>query len=173
MLAEQKCLHLLPASHHLPTHLAAWTEQTPDITVLECYADLATQGFLTKALQPPQSLPAVLAIFHLHTSCFGSCHEKQPQMPAQQVSDMAQIEGKDMLAGRHHHSGSSNAPQEMMHHSCLSGKDLRRAFEKPPADRAEEGNLGSRLLGLAQRLELSCPADLLCAIQQGPRPIAE
>ena len=156
---------------HLPLQLSAWTKQVPHIAVLECYADLAIQGFLTKSVQPPQSLAAILAITHLHASCFGIGLQEPPHKLPQQMTSMAKRHSSEMPA--------ASAPEKVNNDDqggeavCISPESSKPAeafhpFVKPSNCRAPASDSEEKLHGLVRRLKLSCPADLLAAIADLP-----
>ncbi|KAK9841206.1 hypothetical protein WJX74_001891 [Apatococcus lobatus] len=140
-LAEQRSLHLLPAPKNLPLELEAWTGQLPHISVLDCYADLAIQDFLKRSmLAAPYSLPAALAIQHLHAACFlerplgQGMQLVQPSEPQSSATDL---------------TGPS------------SGGTGSAAFKKPAASYGVGDSLASKLHSLKERLELGCSFQMM------------
>ena len=145
-LSEQRSLHLLPALEHLPLEHEAWTSQIPDISVLECYADMAMHGFLTKSMQSSRhSFPAALASHYLHTACFS---EEQGQFLLS--VDHLNPHSMDLCPTRH-----------------ASKDPLEAAFIKPSANDDVQDSLLSKLQGMRERLELGCPLDVLQQVKGG------
>ena len=131
-LAEQRSLHLLPPPEHLPLELKAWTRRLPHISVLECYTDLAMQGFLRQSMRTaPYSLPARLALEYLNAACFSTEASRQ---------DSTSVDT----------SGS-----------CPTPEAPGAPFTKPSASIDVQDSMQSKLQSLRERLQLGCPADFL------------